>query len=295
MSVIPAVVAGVATIRLASPRPTDGTLAAAWFAGVDSLLAAGGAHAIGAMALGVLGPSCDIVVGPGNRYVTAAKAVVSGTSAPRGRPIAIDALAGPSELMVIADESADPSVVALDLVAQAEHDSDARVWLVTTCKSIRADVRSCLREVLAELPTLNRTIAETSIGRGAAIVVDDEEGMLEAADRLGPEHLEIMTRDPRRIAGRVKHAGAVFLGFGGAEVFGDYGVGPNHILPTGGSARARGGLSVLDFLRVRTWIESDGTSASDRLSTESALFARIEGLEGHARSAEARSTAKVSS
>ncbi len=295
MSVIPAVVARVGTIRLASPRPTDGTLAAAWFAGADSLLAAGGAHAIGAMALGVLGPSCDIVVGPGNRYVTAAKAVVSGTSAPRGRPIAIDALAGPSELMVIADDGADPRVVALDLVAQAEHDSDARVWLVTTSEPFRAEVRSRVRDVLFELPDRNRRIAEASIGRGAAIVVEDEERMLEAADRLGPEHLEIITRDPRRIADRVKHAGAVFLGFGGAEVFGDYGVGPNHILPTGGSARARGGLSVMDFLRVRTWIESDGTSASDRLSADCAVFARTEGLEGHARSAEARSTAMVSS
>ena len=294
MSVIPAVVAGVGSIRLASPRPTAATLAAGWFAGVDALLAAGGAHAIGAMALGVLGPRCDIVVGPGNRYVTAAKAVVSGTGAPGGRPIAIDALAGPSELMVIADDGADPRVVALDLVAQAEHDSDARVWLVTTSESLRSEVRSRIGEVLLELPDRNRGIAEAAIGRGAAIVVEDEAGMIEAADRLGPEHLEIMTRDPRRIARRVKHAGAVFLGFEGAEVFGDYGVGPNHILPTGGSARARGGLSVMDFLRVRTWIESDRTSSSARLAADCAVFARIEGLEGHARSAEARSTAMVS-
>lgn len=293
MSVIPAVVAGVSTIRLASPRPTDATLAAAWFSGADSLLAAGGAHAVGAFALGLLGPRCDIVVGPGNSFVTAAKSVVSGPDAPGGCPISIDGLAGPSELMVLADETADPTVVAIDLVAQAEHDPAARVWLATTSEETRFLVRRAILEVCVGLPAENLENVKASISRGAAIVVPDEDGLVAAADRLGPEHLEIMTDEPERIGDRVRHAGAVFLGRGGAEVFGDYGVGPNHILPTGGSARRRGGLSVFDFLRTRTWIRSVGSEVPNDLVVDTARFARSEGLEAHARSAEARSGAIV--
>ena len=192
--------------------------------------------------------------------------------------------------MVIADEEADPKMVALDLVAQAEHDSDARVWLVTTSDRIRP--------MSGRLRRPGRASGRKEDRRGVDGRRRHRGGRRRGHDRgrrpTRSEHLEIMTRDPRRIAHRVKHAGAVFLGLEGAEVFGDYGVGPNHILPTGGSARARGGLSVMDFLRVRTWIESDGTSSSARLAADCAVFARIEGLEGHARSAEARSTAMVS-
>ena len=286
MTVIPATVAGVRSIRLASPRPTDATLAAAWFAGVDDLLCAGGAHAIGALALGVAGVACDVIVGPGNAYVTAAKAIVSGAGwADRG-PVAIDALAGPSELLVLADATADPTVIAADLLAQAEHDPDAGVWLATTSDAVRFDARRALAAACAALPEPNRGIARRSIARGAAIVVESDEALVRIADRLAPEHLEILVEDPDRLADRITHAGAVFLG-GAAEVFGDYGAGPNHVLPTGGTARHRAGLSVLDFVRVRTRIERDASRAVEAsIRRDAAVLARAEGLEAHARAAE---------
>ena len=288
MTAIPATVAGVRRIRLAGPRPTDATLAAAWFTGAESMLAAGGAHAIGALVIGMEGSDCDIIVGPGNRYVTAAKALVSGPDAPGGRPVAIDGLAGPSELLVIADETADPSVIAADLLAQAEHDPDAGVWFATTDPRLREMVREKIAGACEALPEPNRSIARTSIIRGGAIVVESDDELVEVAERLAPEHLEILTRNPGILANRIRHAGAVFLGEAAAEVFGDYGSGPNHVLPTGGSSRIGGGLSVLDFVRVRTWISAGGSEPSSSVVRETALLARVEGLEAHARAAEAR-------
>lgn len=287
MTAIPARVAGVEVVRLASPRPTDATLAAAWFAEADDLLAAGGAHAIGALALGVGGVACDIVVGPGNAWVTAAKAIISGGDWSARGPVAIDALAGPSELLVIADEHADPETIAADLLAQAEHDPVAGVWLVTTDAELRPAVRRCLSRLRDALPEPNRGIATASIARGAAIVVESEDELVATADRLAAEHLEILTVDPDRLAARIRHAGAVFLG-GAAEVFGDYGVGPNHVLPTGGTSRHRGGLSVFDFLRIRTRLERrrHAATTNDALVRDVAALARAEGLEGHARAAE---------
>lgn len=288
MTAIPATVAGVKRIRLAGPRPTDATMAAAWFTGAESMLAAGGAHAIAALVIGMEGPACDIVVGPGNRYVTAAKALVAGPDAPGGRPVAIDGLAGPSELLVLADATADPVVVAADLLAQAEHDPDAGVWFATTERDLRDRVRDALEAACATLPEPNRSIAGESIARGAAILVDSIEDLIAVADRLAPEHLEILTEDPGRLGDRIRHAGAVFLGSAAAEVFGDYGSGPNHVLPTGGSARIGGGLSVLDFIRVRTWISAAESGPSTSVIEQTAKLARVEGLEAHARSAEAR-------
>lgn len=287
MTAIPARVAGVETVQVASPRPTDATLAAAWFAEADGLLVAGGAHAIGALALGLEGPACDIVVGPGNAFVTAAKAIVSGGDWSARGPIAIDALAGPSELLVLADGTADPDVIAADLLAQAEHDPDAGVWFATTDATLRTAVRRCLASAIDALPEPNRGIAARSSARGAAIVVEAEDDLVAIADRLAPEHLEILVCDPDRLATRIRHAGAVFLG-GAAEVFGDYGVGPNHVLPTGGTARHRAGLSVFDFVRVRTRLErsSGSTVTVDPVAEDVARLARAEGLEGHARAAE---------
>ncbi len=295
MTAIPAAVAGVDQIRLAGPRPTDATLAAAWFTGAESMLAAGGAHAIGALAIGLEGPRCDIVVGPGNRFVTAAKALVAGPDGPGGRPVAIDGLAGPSELLVLADETADPAIIAADLLAQAEHDPEAGVWFATTEIRLRDEVRDRLAAGCEDLPEPNRSIARTSIERGAAVVVESIEALIEVADRLAPEHLEILTRDAESVGRRIRHAGAVFLGSAAAEVFGDYGCGPNHVLPTGGSARVGGGLSVLDFIRVRTWISSTGSRPSASIMKETALLARVEGLEAHARAAEVRAVDIVSS
>ena len=288
MTVVPAVVAGVETVRVAGPRPTDATLAAAWFAGADSMLAAGGAHAIGALAVGIGGPACDVIVGPGNRFVTAAKALVAGPTAPGGRPIAIDGLAGPSELLVLADEKADPAVIAADLLAQAEHDPDAGVWLAAIGRNMRDRVRSGLREACEALPEPNRSVARESIARGVALVAADSNDLVRIADRLAAEHLEIVTEDAEELAGRVRHAGAIFVGSSAAEVFGDYGAGPNHVLPTGGSARATGGLSVLDFIRVRTRISSATSVGNERIIRETACLARAEGLEAHARAAEIR-------
>ncbi len=286
MTVIPARVAGVGTVRVASPRPTDATLAAAWFAEADELLAAGGAHAIGALALGIEGAACDIIVGPGNRFVTAAKAIVSGVGWSDRGPVAIDALAGASELLVLADGDADPEIIAADLLAQAEHDPDAGVWFATLDPQSIDAVRGALAAACDRLPEPNRGIAARAIAQGAALVAASEDELVEIADRLAPEHLEILMSDAPRIADRITHAGAVFLE-GAAEVFGDYGVGPNHVLPTGRTARHRAGLSVFDFLRVRTRIErGDDVAIGRGLAADVATLARAEGLEAHARAAE---------
>ena len=278
MTAIPARVAGVDSVIVASPRPTAETLAAAFVAGADGVLAVGGAHAIAALAYGVGGVEpVDFICGPGNRWVTAAKQVVSAS-------VGIDMLAGPSELLVIADEAADARLVAADLLAQAEHDPDARPWLVTTSQRVISDVEHELAKQLSSLPT--SAIARAALGNGGAILVGDVAACIRIADRLAPEHLEIQTRNPGAIARRVRHAGAVFVGSPSAEVLGDYALGPNHTLPTGGSARFRGGLSVLDFLRVRTYIELD--HAPEGPTRDAIALARIEGLEAHARSAQAR-------
>ena len=287
MTTIPAQVAGVERIRVASPRPTDPTLAAAWFGGGDGVLAAGGAQAIGALAGGLLGPACDLVVGPGNRFTTAAKSLVSSGEVAGFGPIAIDGLAGPSELLVLADETSDAELVAADLIAQAEHDPDAGVWLATTDPGLPDRVRSALEGRLDDLGDPNRAVARTAIVRGGVIRVEDEDGLVLVADRLSPEHLEVATREPERLAGRLRHAGAIFLG-AAAEVFGDYGAGPNHVLPTGGTARWSAGLSVLDFLRVRTRMSARSNGVAPGLVEEVATLARVEGLEGHARAAIAR-------
>ena len=285
MTAIPARVAGVSTVRVASPNPTEEMLAAAWFAGADSMLCAGGVHAIGAFAQGCFGPRCDMIVGPGNRYVTAAKALVAG---PVHGPVKIDGIAGPSELLVLADGSADPEVIAADLIAQAEHDPDAGVWVATTESSAGPMIRDAVRRRVDALPEPNRSTATTSLRRGGIFDVGDRNGLVAIADRIAAEHLEILTEDPDGISGRVRHAGGVFIGGGAGEVFGDYGIGPNHVLPTGGTARFTAGLSVLDFLRVRTWLRAASAIPKAAIVEEIATFARLEGLEGHAQAAEVR-------
>jgi len=279
MTAVTARVAGVGRILVASPKPTPLTLAAAGIAGADSLLALGGAQAIGAMAFGVEGISpCDVIVGPGNRWVTAAKRYVSGYSG-------IDMLAGPSELVVWADETADAKVIAADLIAQAEHDIDALPVLVTTSSELILQVNSALQDQLKSLP--GQATAETALESGYAVLVDSVEEAAQACNRLAPEHLEVHVEDLEDAASRLDHFGALFLGGGAAEVFGDYGVGPNHVLPTGGNARFSAGLSILTFLRMRTWMSS-GAGPDKDVIRDTAALARLEGLEGHARAAEAR-------
>lgn len=280
MTAVTAREAGVGEVWVASPRPTPATLAAASIAGADGLLAVGGAHAIGALAYGAGPvPPCDAVVGPGNRFVTAAKQLIAGR-------VAIDMLAGPSELLIIADATADPVLIAADLLAQAEHDPDAIPMLVTTDGSLPARVDLELLRQLETLPTAD--VARRALANGFACVAGSLNEAVEASEEIAPEHLEIMTDDADRVASLCRNYGAVFVGSAAAEVFGDYGVGPNHTLPTGGTARAFAGLSVLTFLRARTNLRSGGRPPSSEMIESVAAIARMEGLEAHARAAELR-------
>ena len=280
MTAVTARAAGVAEVWVASPKPGALTLAAAAVAGADGVLAAGGAHAIAALAFGA-GPilPCDVVVGPGNRYVTAAKQLVAGR-------VAIDLLAGPSELVVFADASASPAVIAGDLLAQAEHDPDAVPILVALDPTHAGRVDTELARQLAGLPTAE--VARAALANGGVVVVATLEEGIAACDALAPEHLELCLQDATAVASRLAHFGALFIGAGSAEVLGDYGAGPNHVLPTAGTARSKGGLSVYTFLRVRTWLRIEDSAAARPLIEDAAWFGRVEGLEAHARSAEAR-------
>jgi phosphoribosyl-ATP pyrophosphohydrolase/phosphoribosyl-AMP cyclohydrolase/histidinol dehydrogenase len=280
MTVLTARAAGVDEVWLASPRPGPEVLAAAAVAGADRVVAVGGAHAIAALAYGAGPvPACDVIVGPGNRWVTAAKMLVSGD-------VGIDLLAGPSELVVLADDSADAEVVAADLLAQAEHDTDALPVLVTTSSRLAAAVNREVASQLVDLPT--RETAEAALDNGAIVLAKDLDEAVLVCDRLAPEHLQVLTENPRELVARLHHWGGLFIGATGAEVLGDYGAGPNHTLPTGGVARYRGGLSVVDFLRIRTWMRLDSAFASRDLIADAVALARMEGLEGHARAAEKR-------
>jgi histidinol dehydrogenase len=280
MTAVTARAAGVGEVWVASPRPAQITLAAAAVAGADGLLAVGGAHAIAALAYGIGGPpTCDVVVGPGNRWVTAAKKVVAGD-------VGIDMLAGPSELVVLADHTADAELVASDLLAQAEHDPDALPVLVTTDAALAEAVDAALERQLADLPT--REVAEAALRNGFAVIAADLDEAAEACNRLAPEHLQVLTENAGEVARRLNHYGGLFIGSSSAEVFGDYGIGPNHTLPTGGVARYKGGLSVFDFLRVRTWLRMDDGPDTAAAVADAAALARLEGLEAHARAAERR-------
>lgn len=280
MTAVTAKVAGVAQVWVASPRPTQVTLAAAALADADALLQVGGAQAIAAFAHGAGPvPQVDVIVGPGNRWVTAAKQLVSGL-------VGIDMLAGPSELVVLADETARPEVIAADLLAQAEHDPDARPILVTWSAALADAVNAALRDQLAVLPTAETATA--AVAGGFCVLCAGPDEAIEVCDRLAPEHLEVMTADAEQHARRLRHYGGLFIGAHAAEVFGDYGVGPNHVLPTGSTSRFTGGLSVLTFLRVRTWLRMEPGPAAQAIAEDAAALARLEGLEGHARSAEAR-------
>ncbi len=281
MTAVTARVAGVQEVIVASPNPAPITLAAAAVSGADAVLAAGGAHAIGALAFGASAiPACDVVVGPGNSYVTAAKQIVAGH-------VRIDMLAGPSELVILADDSADPVVVAADLLAQAEHDPEALPVLITTSTELATLVEDQLERQLATLPSAD--IARTALAHGGYMAVRSMDEGVEACNRLAPEHLEVMARNDVALGTRLRHCGALFLGSDAAEVFGDYGIGPNHVLPTGTTARSFAGLSVFNFLRLRTWMRLEGGDPVDEMVSDASWLARHEGLEAHARAAEARS------
>ena len=285
MTAVTAREAGVGTVWVASPRPTDVTLAAAAIAGADGLLAVGGAQAIAALAFGAGDvPACDVVVGPGNRWVTAAKYAVS-TS------VGIDLIAGPSELVVIATPGSDAELVAADLLAQAEHDVAALPILVVWANAeegemFTARVRAQLEQQLVDLPTAD--VARVSLESGWTIEIADADDVVAEVDRLAPEHLQLHA-GAELLSDRLSRFGGLFVGARTAEVFGDYGIGPNHTLPTGGSARYSAGLSVETFLRRPTWIEMDSSvSGGNSVAADAVALARLEGLEAHARAAERR-------
>ena len=285
MTAVTARAAGVGQVWVASPRPTDITLAAAAISGADGLLAVGGAQAIAALAFGIPGvPSADVVVGPGNRWVTAAKYAVSAT-------VGVDLIAGPSELVVVATPTSDPVLVAADLLAQAEHDPDAVPVLVVLAPEsagslVVQGIREELERQLADLPTA--PTARLSLAQSWAVVSPDADVIVAEVDRFAPEHLQLHA-GAEHLAPRLSRFGGLFVGADTAEVFGDYGAGPNHTLPTGGTARYSGGLSVHTFLRRPTWMELESeTDGWEDIARDAMALARMEGLEAHARAAERR-------
>lgn len=281
MTAVTARAAGCARVVVASPRPSQTTLAAAYISEADVLLPVGGAHAIAALAYGAGDAleACDAVVGPGNVFVTAAKSLVAGS-------VAIDMLAGPSEVLVIADHTADIAIVAADILAQSEHDPSASAYLICTSDAIAKAVDDEVRAQLAVLPTA--AIASQALKNGYTVVVDNVAQAAEISDRLAPEHLEIHVADAMTLKKQLKHYGGLFVGTNAAEVLGDYGAGPNHTLPTGGTARSTGGLCALTFMRVRTWMRVDDPLAAEQMIEDAGMLGDLEGLAGHAVAARMR-------
>jgi histidinol dehydrogenase len=280
MNAIPARVAGVERIVMATPTP-DGkmnplVLAAAGIAGVDEIWRVGGAQAIAALAYGTqsIAPVAKII-GPGNAYVAAAKRIVFGQ-------VGIDMIAGPSEVLVVADADNDPDWIAADLLAQAEHDPAAQSILITDSPELADAVAAAVDR---QLKTLSRAEIASASWRdnGAIVVVDSLAGAMEMANRLAPEHLELAVAEPEALLTKVRNAGAVFLGRHTPEVIGDYVGGPNHVLPTARSARFSSGLSVFDFLK-RTSLLKLGPDQLRALAPAAIALAESEGLGGHARS-----------
>ena len=285
MNAIPAQVAGVDEIILTSPPGSDGmphryVLAAAHLLGARDIFAMGGAQAIAALAYGTETVArVDKIVGPGNAYVAAAKKHVYGQ-------VDIDSIAGPSEIVVLADRSASPDFVAADLLSQAEHDPRASAVVITTDTNLAEQIRRRVDELASELP--RREIVERSLRDfGACIVTESLDDALDAVDELAPEHLELLIEDAAAQLSRIRHAGAVFIGPYSPEPVGDYFAGPNHVLPTGGTARFASALGVEDFVRRQSVIAYT-RRALERTGPRIATFARAEGLEAHARAVEMR-------
>ncbi|WP_425414584.1 histidinol dehydrogenase [Paenibacillus harenae] len=287
MNVIPAQVAGVPEIVMVTPPATGGTegidpyiLVAAAEAGVKEMYRVGGAQAIAALAYGTASIApVDKICGPGNIYVALAKRAVFGA-------VDIDSIAGPSEIVVLADDSADPAYVAADLLSQAEHDEMASAILVTPSQQLAEAVSAEVERQLSTLP--RQAIARSSIDSyGAVLLVDSLEAGIDVVNQLAPEHLEVLTVDPMRLLGHIQNAGAIFLGPYSSEPVGDYFAGPNHIIPTNGTARFSSPVNVDDFLKKSSLIyySKEALMANgDKIMT----LARHEGLEGHARAIEVR-------
>jgi histidinol dehydrogenase len=279
MNAIPARVAAVKRLAMVVPTP-GGTLnpavmAAAQIAGVTEIYRVGGAQAIAALAYGTQSiPAVDKIVGPGNAYVAAAKRQVFGQ-------VGIDMIAGPSEILVLADGDNDPAWIAMDLLSQAEHDEAAQAILITDDEDFAGQVERAVEAELARSP--RAAIARASWdAHGAIILVDQLENAVALVDRVAPEHLELAVADPEPFARRIQNAGAIFLGRHAPEAVGDYVAGPNHVLPTARSARFSSGLGVHDFLKRTSLVRCDAESLA-RLGPAAVTLARAEGLEAHAR------------
>ena len=285
MTAIPARVAGVREIVMCTPTKGGGlphptVLAAAAIGGVDRVFTIGGAQAIAAMAYGTETiPRVDTICGPGNIFVTLAKKLVYGD-------VGIDGLYGPTETVVVADDTSNPTLCAVDLLAQAEHDALARPVMITDSERLAAAVVS---EVQARLERLDRgAIARASVEeQGCIVVVDSIDEAVELANRFAPEHLCLMTRDPWAYLGRVRNAGAVFIGEFSHEVLGDYVAGPSHVMPTAGTARFNSGLGVHSFVKISPVVALSGATSA-QISGAAAALGRAEGLTAHAEAAEIR-------
>jgi len=276
MTAIPAQVAGVETVCVATPRPVDAILGTARLLKVSAVFAMGGPQAIAAFAFGTKTvPRADRIVGPGNIYVAAAKKLLAGE-------VGIDFIAGPTEILIIAEDG-NPAWLAADMLAQAEHDAEASAILVTTSRRLAQAVVAEIERLLADLETA--PVAREALARNSAIIlVESLEQAVELANRFAPEHLSL---PDRRLLERVRHAGSVFIGPHSTEAAGDYASGPNHVLPTSGAARLRGGLSAADFVKVIS-VQQLSRQALARLAPAITTLARAEGLEAHARSVEVR-------
>ena len=284
MTVVPAAVAGVEAIVVCTPPSPDGSihsavLYAAARAGATAVAKVGGAQAVAALAFGTESiPAVDRIVGPGNVYVTEAKRQVAGF-------VGIDGLAGPTELVVVADASADPAWVAADLVAQAEHDPDALAVLVTFDPNVANEVEKALDTEVARAG--RGDVVKAALAHARSVLVADDDQAAEVVDDLAPEHLHVVLADAAPFAQRIRNAGAIFVGGFTPVPFGDYGVASNHVLPTAGTARFSSGLRAADFVKVSSVVEISDAAAA-RLAPEVARIALAEGLPGHARSVEIR-------
>jgi len=284
MNAIPASVAGVERLVVVTPTPKGNSnplvLAAAHVAGVDEIWRIGGAQAVAALAYGTerIKP-VDVITGPGNAYVAEAKRQLYGI-------VGIDMVAGPSEILVIADCDNDPDWIAADLLSQAEHDPSSQSILITDDRSCAAQVEDRIAVQLAQLET-SKTAKASWDDHGVIIIVDDLEQSIELTNRLAPEHVELAIADPEPMLSKLRHTGSVFMGRMTPEAVGDYVAGPNHVLPTGRRARFSSGLSVLDFMKRTSFISLD-EAALEKIGPAAATLAHAEGLPAHAKSVELR-------
>jgi len=285
MNVVPAKIAGVSEVIMVTPPGNEGkidalTLVAAKEAGVNQIYKVGGAQAIGALAYGTETiPKVDKIVGPGNIYVALAKKAVYGH-------VSIDSIAGPSEILILADEEANPRYVAADLLSQAEHDELASSILITTCEDLADNVAAEVERFLEKLPR-REMIKESLDNYGYIFLAEDMEQAIEVANEIASEHLEIMTKNPFEVMTKIRNAGAIFLGEYSSEPLGDYLAGPNHVLPTNGTAKFFSPLSVDDFIK-KTSIIAYSKEALSEVREDVERFAQAEGLTAHANSIKVR-------